>query len=87
MTGSTSTESYLTLGNEPCAVEWHAIQNLCDINGLELRENKYNIPGTTGYTAILRNGQRSASMGMKYSHTLQEWVEAVQEFLEAHTYD
>lgn len=71
----------VTLGGEPCGAEWHAIQNLCDINGLELRECKYTVKGTTGY--IVKNTKSRASIWMRYEDRLEDWLDAVKGFMES----
>lgn len=73
-------QQFETLGGEPCAADWQAIQNLCDMYGMELRENKYNRMGSAGYTAILDNH----AAHVPYDYTLPQIVEWLKEFYESH---
>lgn len=80
-------EAYQTLAGEPCNADWQALQNLCDIHGLELRENRYNGLGEAGYTMILRTGVKTHSAHIPYYYTLPEVVEWVEKFCENHKQD
>lgn len=75
-----------TLGGQPCGCEWQALLNLCDMYGMELRENKYNRMGDNGYTVILRNadGQKSASAHIPQDMTLAQATDWVKGFYETY---
>lgn len=65
-----------------CGTDWQALQNLCDMHNVELRENKYQLGlGDEGYTVTLRLGQTSHSAHVPYMYTLNECVEWITDFI------